>query len=44
MGSRQLVFEDRPDEAVVEEPGRAIDDMEWLGIRIIDSDAAIGAV
>src|SRR4029077_21099411 len=37
---RELVLEDGAHEAVVEQPGRAIDDVERFRLRIIDLDPA----
>src|SRR5207302_11187551 len=39
----QLVLQDRADEPFVEEPGRAVDDVQRLRVGIVRADAAGGA-
>jgi hypothetical protein len=38
VGASELVLEDRPNEAIVEKARRPIDDVEWLGLRVVGSD------
>jgi len=43
MRARQLVLQHGPDEAVVEEPGGSIDDVERLRLRLVDAHTAARA-
>jgi hypothetical protein len=40
MSPRELVFEHGADEAIVEEPSRPVDDVEWLGLWVVGPDPA----
>src|SRR5260370_39702005 len=40
MSARQLILEHRADEGIVEKSRGAIDDVQWLGLRIVGLDAA----
>jgi hypothetical protein len=40
VGPGKLVLEDWAYETIVEEAGRSIDDVEWLGLRVIGPDSA----
>src|SRR4029077_1233674 len=40
--TRELVLEDGAHESIVEEAGRAVDDVKWLGLRVVDLDATGG--
>ncbi len=42
MRARELVLEHRSNETIVEEAGRAVDDVKGLGLRIIDPDSTRG--
>ncbi len=42
MRSRELVLEDWPHEAFVEQPGGAVDDVQRLGLRVVRADTACG--
>src|SRR5438309_199162 len=40
--ARELILEHGPDETIVEEAGRAVDDVKGLGLRVVDLDATGG--
>jgi hypothetical protein len=42
MRARELILEHRSHEAIVEETGRAVDDVKRLGLRVIDPDSTRG--
>src|SRR5258708_35504180 len=43
MRARELILEHRSHEAIVEEAGRAVDDVKRLGLWVIDPDSTRGA-